>query len=46
MLGRVIASASCARRILEAAIMDIALVILAVFSTLLIRRLICLTLGI
>jgi hypothetical protein len=37
---------SWARRIFEAAIIDIALVILAVFRTLRMRRLICRTLGI
>ena len=44
--GRPLMAASWARRIFDAAIIDIALVIFAVFSTLRMRRLICLTLGI
>ena len=44
--GRPLSADSWARRILDAAIIDMALVILAVFSTLRIRRRICLTLGI
>ena len=44
--GLAFSADSCERRIFEAAIKDIARVILDVFSTLLILRLICLTLGI
>ena len=43
--GRPLSADSWARRIFDAAIIDMALVIFAVFSTLRMRRRICLTLG-